>query len=94
MAPDTAHARLTRRVRGMRPCESCHSPRGARASLPRLLTDPLAAAVGTVIANPMGDDEDDFPAGTFLEGLEDEALCYGNANELVHPASKLQKKDA
>jgi len=50
--------------------------------------------IGTVIANPMGDDEDDFPAGSFLEGLEDEALCYGSANELMHPASKLQKKDA
>ena len=48
--------------------------------------------IGTIIALPMGDDMDDFPAGAFIEGLEEETLADGAALEAFHPASKLLTK--
>ena len=42
--------------------------------------------IGSVIAMPLGDDEDDFPAGSFIESLEDECLAPGSAIEQYHPA--------
>ena len=32
------------------------------------------------------DDEDDFPAGSFIESLEDACLAPGSAIEQYHPA--------
>ena len=49
--------------------------------------------IGSVIAQPLGDDEDDFPAGAFLEALEDECLAPGAALEQYHPVSSLTKKE-
>ena len=43
---------------------------------------------------PMGHDEDDFPAGTFIECLEDEMLAVGVANEAWAPEKLLSKKPA
>lgn len=43
--------------------------------------------IGSVIAMPLGDDEDDFPAGGFIEAMEDECLAPGAALEQFHPAS-------
>ena len=48
--------------------------------------------IGTVIALPMGDDDDDFPAGAFLEDFEEECLADGAAFEAFHPPSKLLAK--
>ena len=48
--------------------------------------------IGTVIAMPLGDDEDDFPAGAFLEALEDDVLAPGAALERLHPAEPLDGK--
>ena len=42
--------------------------------------------IGSVIAMPLGDDDDDFPAGSFLEHLEDDCLAPGAAIEQMHPA--------
>lgn len=50
--------------------------------------------IGSIIAMPLGDDEDDFPAGAFLESMEDECLAPGAALEQLHPAyaNNLTKK--
>lgn len=52
--------------------------------------------IGTVIANPLGDDADDFPMGAYLEELEDECLAISFATESFHPKSLMlqKKKDA
>jgi len=42
-----------------------------------------------VISNPMGDDEDDLPAGALLEHMEDEILAGIRAVEVAHPAALL-----
>ena len=47
--------------------------------------------IGSVIAMPLGDDEDDFPAGSFLETLEDDCLVPGVAIEQLHPEARLEK---
>jgi len=47
--------------------------------------------VGSVIAMPMGVDEDDYPAGVFMECLEDECLAVGAANEAIDPGQLLTK---
>jgi hypothetical protein len=61
----------------------------------RLITCPGMLFIGSVIAMPLGDDDDDFPAGAFLEELEDDCLACGAATELVRPEAKLiQKKGA
>jgi len=49
--------------------------------------------IGHVISMPLGDDDDDFPAGSFIEDLEDDCLACGAALEQFHPASLLTKKD-
>jgi hypothetical protein len=49
--------------------------------------------IGHVIAMPLGDDHDDFPAGALLEALEDDCLACGAANEQFHPASVVSKHD-
>jgi len=41
--------------------------------------------IGTVIAMPLGSDDDDFPCGAFLEHLEDDLLSPGAANEILTP---------
>ena len=48
--------------------------------------------IGTVIAMPLGDDSDDFPAGAFIESLEEDVLVNGAANELYAPEKLLSKK--
>lgn len=50
--------------------------------------------VGTIIANPMGTDEDDFPGGAFLECLEDECLAPGAATEGFSVEALLTRKGA
>jgi hypothetical protein len=47
--------------------------------------------IGHVISMPLGDDDDDFPAGSFIEDLEDDCLTCGAALEQFHPASVLTK---
>jgi len=42
-----------------------------------------------VIANPLGDDEDDLPAGQLLEHLEDEVLAAMVVLDKAHPANLL-----
>ena len=61
------------------------------AMLVPLLLDGLIC-VGTVIAMPMGTDKDDFPAGAFLECLEDECLSVGAALEAWQPDAHLLTK--
>jgi len=43
--------------------------------------------IGHVIALPLGNDCDDFPAGAFLESLEEDCMACGAANEQFHPAT-------
>ena len=62
-----------------------------RVMLVPLLLDGLIC-VGTVIAMPMGTDKDDFPAGAFLECLEDECLSVGAALEAWQPDAHLLTK--
>ena len=52
--------------------------------------------IGTVIANPLGDDPDDFPSACYLEEMEDECLAVDAALEAYHPRDLLmqKKKDA
>ena len=52
----------------------------------------LYPLVGTVIANPLGDDQDDFPSGSYLEEMEDECLAVGAAVEAFHPANMMRQK--
>lgn len=51
--------------------------------------------VGTVIAMPLGNDVDDFPAGTFVENLEDECASVGAAIERARggAVSNMEKAD-
>ena len=50
--------------------------------------------IGTVIAMPLGNDLDDYPAGTFFENLEDECATVGAAVESCsHPTSKMIKAE-
>ena len=62
-----------------------------RVMLVPLLLDGLIC-VGTVIAMPMGTDTDDFPAGAFVECLEDECLSVGAALEAWQPDAHLLTK--
>ena len=55
------------------------------AARPTVLLDGMLL-IGSVIAMPLGDDEDDFPAGSFIESLEDACLAPGSAIEQYHPA--------
>ena len=61
---------------------------------PTLLTrrPPFYPRLGTVIANPLGDDQDDFPSGSYLEEIEDECLAVGAAVEAFHPANMMRRK--
>ena len=45
-----------------------------------------------MIANPLGDDQDDFPSGSYLEEIEDECLAVGAAVEAFHPANMMRQK--
>ena len=45
-----------------------------------------------MIANPLGDDQDDFPSGSYLEEMEDECLAVGAAVEAFHPANMMRQK--
>lgn len=47
-----------------------------------------------VIANPLGDDRDDLPAGALLEHMEDEMLVGMGAVEKAHPADALMNSAA
>merc|ERR1719230_360478 len=48
--------------------------------------------IGSVIANPLGHEADDFPGGSYLEEVEDECLAMGAAVEACHPSSYVMKK--
>jgi len=48
--------------------------------------------IGTVIANPLGKEVDDFPGNSYLEAMEDECLAVSAAVERCHPRSTLLKK--
>jgi len=61
------------------------------AFIPVLLDGMLI--VCDVIANPMGDDKDDLPAGALLEHMEDEILVSMHAVEKAHPAATLMAAD-
>ncbi len=65
--------------------------RSLRIVLVPLLLDGMIF-VGTVIAMPMGTDEDDYPAGAFVECLEDECLAVGASMEAFQPEMLLTKK--
>jgi len=48
--------------------------------------------IGTVIANPLGDEADDFPSGSYMEELEDECLAVAAAIESFHPSKMVRQK--
>jgi len=48
--------------------------------------------IGTVIAMPLGDDEDDFPAGSFVERMEDECMATAVAIESFDAGKALAAK--
>jgi len=50
--------------------------------------------MATVIAMPLGEDDDDFPCGCFMEDLEDEILAQGATTEAFDPTTKLARAAA
>ena len=48
--------------------------------------------IGSVIANPLGDDAEDFPSTMFLEEFEDEVLAVATAVEQFDPSKILTQK--
>jgi hypothetical protein len=66
------------------------------ARILRLLLLPLILdgmmLIGSVIANPLGTEADDFPSSRYLEEMEDEGLAVSEGIVAYHPSSTMIKK--
>ena len=62
-----------------------------RRTVPPLRASGLLC-ISDVIANPLGEDADDFPSTMYLEQLEDEVLAVASGVEAHHPARLMAQK--
>jgi hypothetical protein len=63
-----------------------------RAQQVAVRTASFISSAGTIIANPLGKEVDDFPGNSYLEAMEDECLAVSAAVERCHPRSTMLKK--